>query len=152
MYQLAQLNVARAREDVGDAVMAEFVALLDEVYAEAESAPGYVWRLRAEDVGRPGFFASVPADPRLFVTVSVWESVEALRGYVYGGGHRAALGRRAEWFEPADGPSTVLWWVKAGTRPRPEQGLARLKYLRLHGPTPTAFTFAQTFPPPEEVK
>lgn len=146
-FHLAQLNVARARAPIEDPSMAEFAARLEAVYAEAERAPGFVWRLRAEDLPAG---VRVPADPRLFVTLSVWESVGALHDYVYGGAHADSLRERARWFEKPDGPAVVLWWIPRGTLPRPEQGLARLKYLRLRGPTPHAFDFKDWFPPPGE--
>lgn len=129
--------------------MRGFLARLESAYAAAERAPGFVWRLKRDDAGRDSL--SHPAgDMRLFVTLSVWESVEELRAYVYGArAHAAPLRGRAEWFEPSGGPAYVLWWIPCGTRPRVEQGLARLKYLKLHGPTPRAFTFEDRFPPPE---
>jgi hypothetical protein len=144
-FQLAQLNVARARWPIDDPSMAGFVALLEDVYAAAERAEGFVWRLRAQDLPAG---VRVPSDPRLFVTLSVWESIRALHDYVYRGDHRDSLRRRAEWFEPAEGPAAVLWWIPRGTLPRPEQGLARIKYLQRNGPTPRAFTFKDWFPPP----
>ncbi len=144
---VAQFNVARARAPVGDPSMAGFVSRLDEIYAVAERAEGFVWRLRTEDV--PSSLRGV-GDPRLFVTLSVWETVEALHRYVYGSAHREPLRGRAEWFEKAEGPNLVLWWVERDRLPRVEQGLARLKYLKLNGPTPRAFTFKTWFPPPDD--
>lgn len=146
-YDLAQLNVARLRAPLEDPSVAGFVSQLDAVYAAAESAHGFVWRLRAED-GTALMRAS--PDSRLIVTMSVWESIDALHDYVYDGVHHAPLRNRAEWFEKLDGPSLVLWWVPRGTRPRVEQGMARLKYLARNGPTPLAFTFKDCFPPPEK--
>jgi heme-degrading monooxygenase HmoA len=145
VFFIAQLNVARARAPLEDPSMAGFASRLEEVYAEAERAEGFVWRLRAEDV--PVSVRGV-GDPRLFVTLSVWESIEALHRYVYRSAHRAPLRARAEWFEESRGPNLVLWWVERDNRPRVEQGLARLKYLSLNGPTARAFTFKTWFPPP----
>ena len=49
-WDLAQVNIARLREPLDSATLADFVAALDPVNAEAEAAPGFVWRLQA-DVG-----------------------------------------------------------------------------------------------------
>ncbi|MGB9177628.1 MAG: DUF3291 domain-containing protein, partial [Pyrinomonadaceae bacterium] len=70
-YHLAQLNVARMRAPMEDPVMQGFVSQLEAIYAVAEGAKGFVWRLKAED------FISSPVraagDARLIVTMSVWE-------------------------------------------------------------------------------
>ena len=81
------------------------------------------------------------------VNMSVWESVEALRGVRL----RAAtatssyMQRRREWFEHMEEAYLVLWWVPAGHIPSVEEAKERLEHLRAHGPTPHAFTFRETF-------
>jgi hypothetical protein len=144
-WHVAQLNVARARADLSEPAMAGFTADIARVNGLAEEMPGFVWRFDgdyafSDPSGRP--------DPRMLVTMSVWASVEALQAFVYGGAHRASFVRRAEWFEQQPEASLVLWWVPAGTRPRPEEGVERLHVLRRNGPTPSAFTFKHRFPPP----
>jgi hypothetical protein len=146
-YYLAQLNIARMRAPLDAALMAGFVSQLEAVYAAAERARGFVWRLRLDDDGAAPLRPAV--DPRLIITMSVWESIAALHDYVYRSSHRSPLQNRAEWFEKLDEPSLVLWWIPQDTLPRIEQGLARLKYLRRHGPTGYAFTFQEWFPPQE---
>lgn len=46
MWELAQVNVARLRADVGSRVVAGFVSALDPVNRIADESPGFVWRLR----------------------------------------------------------------------------------------------------------
>ena len=48
-FQLAQVNIGRARGEMTDPVMAEFVARLPEINALADGSPGFVWRLQTED-------------------------------------------------------------------------------------------------------
>jgi hypothetical protein len=48
-FHLAQVNVARARGEMTDPVMAEFVARLPDINALADQSPGFVWRLQTED-------------------------------------------------------------------------------------------------------
>ena len=43
----------------------------------------------------------------------------------------------------------VLWWVPQGYRPTVAEAIARLEALRSRGPHAEAFTFRQTFPPPD---
>ena len=42
----------------------------------------------------------------------------------------------------------MMWWQPAGTIPDIHDALRRLRQLKRHGPTPEAFTFKQSFPPP----
>jgi len=53
--------------------------------------------------------------------------------------------RRTLWFEPLEGPTTVLWWIAADERPSLDQATARLDHLRRHGPTPQAFSLLRQF-------
>ncbi|MDQ3907893.1 MAG: DUF3291 domain-containing protein [Acidobacteriota bacterium] len=145
-FQLAQFNVARLLAPLEDPRVSGFVSQLETIYAAAESAPGFVWRMKLDDAPT----LRSPTDQLLLVTLSVWESVEALRAFVYRGAHAGPLRRRAEWFEKLEGNSVVLWWVRRGTLPRVEQGFARLKFLRRNGPTAKAFTFDEPFPLPRE--
>jgi uncharacterized protein DUF3291 len=48
-WQLAQVNIGRARGAPTDPVMQEFVARLAEINALADRSPGFVWRLQTED-------------------------------------------------------------------------------------------------------
>ena len=80
--------------------------------------------------------------------MSVWESVEALRAYVYGPEHVAVLRRRREWFERLGSPHLVLWWVPAGHRPDLDGGRRAARPARRDGPTAEAFTLRAPFPAP----
>jgi Domain of unknown function (DUF3291) len=53
----------------------------------------------------------------------------------------------ARWFTPMRQPSTVLWWVEADERPTVDEALRRLRHLRVHGPSPQAFTLRWRFGP-----
>jgi hypothetical protein len=147
-YQLAQVNIARMRGPLESPVMAEFVALLDEVNALADLSPGFVWRFQGEQ-GNATYLRPYD-DDRILFNMSVWETLDDLKRYVYGGGHAAAFRRRREWFEKFDRLSSALWWVPAGHRPSVAQGVARLDYLQKHGVTAFAFTFKEPVSPEPE--
>lgn len=146
-FELAQLNVARARAPLDSPAMADFVANLDRINTLGEASPGFVWRFKDES----GNATSVRAfdDPRLIVNLTVWASVEALSRYAYRSDHVGILRRRREWFVPFDGPSLVLWWVPAGHRPTLAEAKGRLAQLTAGGPTPEAFTLKRAFPSPD---
>jgi uncharacterized protein DUF3291 len=48
-FQLAQVNIGRARGEMTDPIMAGFVNRLVEINALADASPGFVWRLQTED-------------------------------------------------------------------------------------------------------
>lgn len=143
-FHLAQLNVARLLAPLESEQLAGFVAQLEPINALADAAPGFVWRLQTE----AGDATSVQAfeDPWMLVNMSVWESLEALRAYVYGGAHAEVMRGRRQWFAKAMRPYMVLWWVPAGHRPNPAEAIGRLDLLGANGPTPDAFTFRTRFP------
>ena len=145
-YHLAQINIGRMLAPIDDPIMAEFVAQLPAINALADASPGFVWRLQSES----GDATSIKAydDELIIVNMSVWESVESLREYAYRSSHTGVLKHRAKWFEKFDGPYMALWWVPAGHIPTPQEGKARLEYLREHGDTPYVFSFKNIFPAP----
>jgi hypothetical protein len=78
-WQLAQVNVARARFPVDSAQMADFMALLDPINALADGTEGFVWRLQTE-AGDATALRPFD-DDRIMINMSVWESFEALRSF-----------------------------------------------------------------------
>jgi hypothetical protein len=145
-YHLAQLNVALPLAPLDDPLMAGFVGGLEELNALADRSPGFVWRL--VDSGGQDATGLRLSDEDSMVNMSVWESMEALRNYVYRSAHLESLRRRREWFRHADGPYTVLWWVPAGHLPALAEGEERLARLAADGPGPQAFTFREPYPEP----
>jgi len=145
-FHLAQVNVARLLAPIDDPLIADFVAQLDAVNALADASPGFAWRLKDDS----GNATSIPAfdDPRMIINMSVWESLEALRDYVYRSDHTKVLTRRREWFEKLDRPHLALWWIAAGTLPTVEEATRRLQILAERGPSADAFTFRDRFPAP----
>jgi len=145
-YYLAQINIARMLAPIDDPAMAEFVAQLPPINALAEASPGFVWRLQSESGDATSI--KVYDDDFIIVNLTVWESVDALRQYVYKSDHSGVMRDRKRWFEKFDGPYYALWWIPAGHLPAPEEGRERLDHLREHGDTDYAFSFKHTFPEP----
>lgn len=146
-YHIAQINIGRMLAPIDNPVMAEFVAQLPAINALADSTPGFVWRLQTES----GDATSIKAyDDLIIVNMSVWESVESLREYAYRSAHTGVLKYRAKWFEKFAGPYMALWWIPTGHVPSPQEGQARLEYLREHGETAYAFSFKNIYPKPTE--
>jgi Domain of unknown function (DUF3291) len=145
-HHLAQVNVALPREPLESPLLAEFVAALEPLNAIADRSLGFVWRLQTEEGDATSI--RVFEDERIIVNLSVWESLEALRAFVYGRPHREYMARRREWFEQMADAYLALWWVPAGHIPSVEEAKDRLRTLRRDGPGPEAFSFRVHFPPP----
>jgi uncharacterized protein DUF3291 len=146
VFHLCQYNIGRAIADLDDPVMAGFVGGQDQLYALAETSPGYIWRLQPEE--GEGSVLPFPDDPRMVVGLTVWEDLETLKNYVYKNDHAEYLRKRRQWFEKLEGPTAVLWWMPAGEFPTVAEGQRRLERLAAQGPTRAAFTFQSPFPPP----
>jgi heme-degrading monooxygenase HmoA len=144
-YHIAQINIGRALAPIEDPLMAEFVARLDEINALAERSPGFVWRLQTES-GNATYIRPYE-DDRIMVNMSVWESVEHLKEYVYRTDHAEVMRGRGQWFEKFDGPYMALWWVEAGHIPTVEEAKERLDHLRKHGESEFAFSFKRVYEP-----
>ena len=145
-FHLAQANIARMRAPLDSPIMEGFRSQLDRINAIADSSPGFVWRLQTDEGNATAIRAY--EDERVLFNMSVWESLEALRDYVYRSDHAGTLRNRREWFEPLEGPILVLWWVPAGHIPSIEEAKARLATLKARGSTAEAFTFRAPFPSP----
>src|SRR5579872_19798 len=146
-YELAQLNIGIIRGPMDSPVMADFAANLERINALAEASPGFLWRLQTE----AGDATAIRPfeNPDQLLNMSVWRDADSLRRFVYRSAHADILRRRAEWFVPIKEAIMVLWWVPRGHRPGVEEAIARLALLREKGPHAEAFTFRNTFPPPD---
>jgi hypothetical protein len=147
-YHLAQLNVGRLRAPIESAELADFVALLDPVNALADAAPGFVWRLE-DDGDSPGTTGLRPCGPDIIVNMSVWQTLGALRDFVYRSGlHLDVMRRRRDWFHKMAEQHLVLWWIPAGHLPDIPEALDRLDLLRRCGAGPEAFSFREPYDAP----
>jgi len=144
-FELAQVNIGRLSAPVESPQIAEFVAALDPINRLADTSPGFVWRLQTAEGNATAIHSF--DDELIISNMSVWESIEALRAFVYTTAHTGIMRRRREWFETYVTSYMALWWVPAGHRPTIEEAKERLAALDRDGPTPFAFTFRQPFDP-----
>jgi Domain of unknown function (DUF3291) len=144
-WQLAQLNIAEMRGPLDSPAMADFVANLDRINATAESADGFIWRLKTDDGDAT---ALRPMGEQTLINISVWRDIDALKEFVYRSAHAPIMRRRREWFDGMREAYMVLWWVPAGHRPSETEAIARLEQLRKGGSGADAFSFREPFPMP----
>ena len=146
-HHVAQVNIARMKGSLDSPVMEGFVARLEEINSLADHSPGFVWRLQTPE--GDATYLRPYADDRVLINLSVWESIESLRRFVYGTAHAELLRGRREWFENFSGAYIALWWVPVGHTPGVDEAKARLAHLESEGPSKFAFTF-KTIQPPDE--
>ena len=89
-------------------------------------------------------------DPLVLVNMSVWESVEALRQYVYKSAHAGVLRDRTKWFEKPAQAHMAMWWIEAGHIPSVAEARERLEHRQKWGDSPIAFSFGKIFPAPAD--
>ncbi|WOH36364.1 DUF3291 domain-containing protein [Thalassotalea fonticola] len=140
---LAQLNIAKAKYQLDAPEIKEFIDNLDPVNELAEQSDGFIWRLKDESGDATDIQAF--SDPNIIVNMSIWESVDALKNFMFRTHHKDFLRRKKEWFHKLPEDSYVLWWVPVGSVPSIEEAIDRLTYLRANGDTPYAFTFKSNF-------
>lgn len=153
-YELAQVNIARLAAPLDSPQLADFVANLAPVNAAADRAPGFVWRLQ-DDTGDATAITAFDWDAAgslgVIVNLSVWRDADALSAFVYSDVHRPILRRRREWFLAMKEAYAACWWVPAGVRPTTADAEARVRHLRAHGPTSTAFPLRERFAAPHDL-
>ena len=137
-HYLAQLNVARALDDLDSPRLADFMSALDRVNSVAERSAGFVWRLKDED-GNDATNVRVSEDQRFIVNLSVWETPQHLENFVWNTIHKRVYEKKTKWFEPMRTPHFVMWWIPAGHRPGADEAMARLQHLTMNGPSDHAF-------------
>ena len=141
--KLAQLNIALAKYPLDAPEIKEFVDNLELVNGIAESSEGFVWRLKDES----GDATNIKAfdDPNMIVNMSVWDSVDSLKNFMFRTHHRDFMRRKGDWFHRLPEDTYVLWWIEQDHIPTLEEAIERLEHLREIGDTPYAFTFKTNF-------
>ncbi|RPF10333.1 uncharacterized protein DUF3291 [Vibrio crassostreae] len=148
--KLAQLNIALAKYPLDAPEIKEFVDNLELVNGIAESSEGFVWRLKDES----GDATNIQAfdDPNMIVNMSVWDSVDSLKDFMFRTHHRDFMRRKGDWFHRLPEDTYVLWWIEEDHIPTLEEAIERLEHLREIGDTPYAFTFKTNFTESEAPK
>ncbi|MCY9862340.1 DUF3291 domain-containing protein [Vibrio coralliirubri] len=148
--KLAQLNIALAKYPLDAPEIKEFVDNLELVNGIAESSEGFVWRLKDES----GDATNIQAfeDPNMIVNMSVWDSVDSLKNFMFRTHHRDFMRRKGDWFHRLPEDTYVLWWIEEEHIPTLEEAIERLEHLRETGDTPYAFTFKTNFTESEAPK
>lgn len=138
---LAQFNWATLRYPITDPRVAEFAENIARMNLLAERMPGFIWRhlddqKALKKLNHPGRFRRTP---NFTTTLSVWRDMDALKAFSFQTLHKRFYAKRAQWFEPHDGPYIVMWWVPEAHRPDIPEAVARAEALLTDGSSERAF-------------
>ena len=165
MPRIALYTFGVLKAPTGSEVLVDFVAMAPSVFAKAEAIDGFFGHAGAarpdlagkskvgEDFGpwgiaiAPRFYESFskPGEETMIATLSLWRGIEPALRFTYGGLHRDALRRRSEWFNKAQWPGYVLWWVADAKIPTWAEGARKLEALHDNGPTTGGFNFTTCY-------
>jgi hypothetical protein len=79
------------------------------------------------------------------VNISVWQSVEVLKQFMFKTHHIDFLKRKKKWFEATTKQTYVLWFAPAGHYPSIQKAKDRLALLNAKAETSQAFTFKKVY-------
>ena len=144
-FHLAQANIALMKYGLDQPNMAEFVVNLDHINLLAESSSGFLWRIQSEK--SKAIHTNPVEDEKILFNMSVWESLEQLRQYVYYTQHVDFIKNKKIWFDLLSEQHLVLWWVTAGHLPTGDDAKSRLKTIQEKGSGAEGFTFANSYSP-----
>lgn len=137
---LAELSIGRLPAPTDNLRAAQLMAALDRVNGLGKRMPGFMWMM--EGSGAPGTAnteAKIAGEAQFLSNLTVWESVEMLKNFVWNTVRRAFYDLRAEWFQVLGKMHFVMWWVPTGHRPTLAEALVRLDHLQAHGDSEHAF-------------
>ena len=135
MY-LAQLNIAQPLYALDDRRMDGFMKNITFINGEGEKAEGFVWILKDETGGATEIETPFPD---MIVNMTVWESLEALKSFVFEAIHMKFIDKKAKWFSEMKEAHFVMWWIDEGHIPSLDEAKERLDHLRENGDSDFAF-------------
>ena len=152
--KLAFMTVGSLREPVGHEQVQGFIDRAPAVYQAADGSDGFHERSIRDlgtylhswgEVKLPACYPQAMPNERIASTLSLWADLESVAAFSYFGAHGEALTKRREWFDKADLPVYVAWWVDDDHAISWAEGCERLDQLHREGPTAGAFNFAKPF-------
>jgi heme-degrading monooxygenase HmoA len=143
-YHLVQVNTAKMKADLEDPIMSGFVERLDEINTLADNSKGFVWRFQTDE--GDATYLRPYEDKRILFNMSVWETIDDLKNYVYSSKHLELLKSKNSWFSKLGEAHLALWWIEKGKVPTVQEALDKLNLIQKKGPSPDVFNFSKPFP------
>ncbi len=146
MARLAFANIAILRQPFGDPQVRGFEKRINSVFEVAKDSHGFV-ALHDNPANIPDMFRAPEFAGRVAQNLSVWQNLESVMAYAYGGLHGEAFAKRKEWFAHGAYPSSVAWWVEDDPPVTWEEAHRRYELIYHQGSSPEAFNLKQAFTP-----
>jgi len=127
IFHLAQVNIFHLIEPLDSERLADFVAAIDSVNSAAESAHGFIWRLKSEngdENSHKAFEWDMGDSAGILTNMSVWTSFETLKDFVHSPLHLEVLRKKRNWSFKVAEATTALWWIPAGSIPTIQDDVA----------------------------
>jgi hypothetical protein len=151
-FHLAQVNVAQMHWELTHPGMKEFVDLIAPINNLGDRSKGFVWRYTENNIADFDHFHDYYDSFELnkfFFNMSVWESVEDLRKFVFESDHLQLFRKKRLWLRESAKPSLAMWWIAAGRVPTVLESREKLDLIGRIGPSAECFEFAKMFDPPK---
>ncbi len=110
MAKLAFMNIGILLQPFGNPQVRGFEQRIPDVFSVTEGSHGFV-ALLDEPPDVPPVFRAPEFAGRVAHALSVWQNLESVMAYSYGGLHAEALAKRKDWFLHGTWPGYVAWWV-----------------------------------------
>jgi heme-degrading monooxygenase HmoA len=140
MY-LAEFNIGRLLQPPGHPDVAEFINNVERVNTIAERSPGFVWRLKRDEMQLPENHINI--DKQTVYTWSVWENAATFENFVFKTVHSQFHKKGHEWFEAHEKPQVVFWPIEVSHKPTAPEAMAKLKKYQDGGPSNEAFGWTE---------
>jgi Domain of unknown function (DUF3291) len=141
MFQLAQANYGQWKQDVTRELVQAFYDRSGEIMLSASRSGGFLWSNEGGFYKDARTIAAFKNDMIIF-NMTVWETFEDLKRFVYNQVHTAVMQDRDMWFDKMPSQVSVMWWVKVDERPTIQQAREKIALINEIGPTINAFNFA----------
>lgn len=144
---IGHFNYGYLRAPWGSPEVAPFCDAVEMVNAVASRSPGFVWNAPLQEhelVPVHGLVRETNGrfDPNcLAVTLSVWNSAEALEKFVHMTVHGRFLARRDDWFIPQNAPNYVIWPISDDHRPDIGEAVGKMREFERSGGNAGAYDF-----------
>lgn len=150
MARVAFYTFGIMHEPWGHPRVSGFERRIPLVFHVSEESQGFIGSFQTatdKDYGNWCFpaFVDPGLEQHVADTLSLWDSLESVVAFAYGGLHAEALQHRHDWFTKGDWPTYAVWWVGDDHIPTWKEACERLEHLHTHGSMPYCFNVRQAF-------
>jgi hypothetical protein len=144
-YQLAQANYGQWKQDITRELVQAFYDRVGPIIQSAVESGGWVWSNAGGFYQDPRSVAAFDHNSQIIFNMTVWETFEDLKRFVFNQVHGAMMQDRDQWIDRLPTQVSMMWWVKADERPTIAQAREKIALINSIGPSALAFDFKNYF-------